>query len=130
MVVLVFLGISSYMTLKGLFGQWRAGYLDPATHEVYVPVFWNIQMTVRPPKNPSPRFDAMLGLLCQADHPALKNFPTDKFCDWQWTSIIHNVPSVNLTSAPPDLRPPRRRRSCATKWPRPNAPPKWASTAS
>jgi hypothetical protein len=27
--VLVFLAISSYMTLKGLFGQWRASYLDP-----------------------------------------------------------------------------------------------------
>lgn len=70
-----------------------------------VPVFWNIQMTVRPPKNPSPRFDAMLGLLCQSGHPALKAFPTEDFCDWQWTSIVHNVPSVNLTSAPHDLRP-------------------------
>jgi hypothetical protein len=70
-----------------------------------VPVFWNIQMTVRPPKNPSPRFDAMLGLLCQADHPALKRFPTEKFCDWQWTSIINNVRSVNLTAAPAGLQP-------------------------
>jgi uncharacterized membrane protein YedE/YeeE len=29
LVVLVFMGIASYMTLKGLFGQWRAGFLDP-----------------------------------------------------------------------------------------------------
>ena len=29
LVVLVFLGISAYMTLKGLFGQWRASLLDP-----------------------------------------------------------------------------------------------------
>jgi uncharacterized membrane protein YedE/YeeE len=29
LVVLVFLGISAYMTLKGLFGQWRADWLDP-----------------------------------------------------------------------------------------------------
>jgi uncharacterized membrane protein YedE/YeeE len=28
-VVLVFLAIASYMTLKGLFGQWRATWLDP-----------------------------------------------------------------------------------------------------
>lgn len=28
-VVLVFMGIASYMTLKGLFGQWRASWLDP-----------------------------------------------------------------------------------------------------
>jgi uncharacterized membrane protein YedE/YeeE len=30
-VVLVFSGISAYMTLKGLFGQWRSSYLDPVT---------------------------------------------------------------------------------------------------
>jgi hypothetical protein len=28
-VVLVFMGIAAYMTLKGLFGQWRAAWLDP-----------------------------------------------------------------------------------------------------
>ncbi len=31
LVVLTFLAIASYMTLKGLFGQWRAGWLDPVT---------------------------------------------------------------------------------------------------
>ncbi len=31
LVVLVFSGISAYMTLKGLFGQWRSSYLDPVT---------------------------------------------------------------------------------------------------
>jgi hypothetical protein len=31
LVVLTFLAISSYMTLKGLFGQWRASFLDPVT---------------------------------------------------------------------------------------------------
>ncbi len=31
LVVLVFLAISSYMTLKGLFGQWRATLLDPVS---------------------------------------------------------------------------------------------------
>ena len=29
LVVLTFLGISAYMTLKGLFGQWRVSWLDP-----------------------------------------------------------------------------------------------------
>lgn len=29
LVVLVFMGLASYMTLKGLFGQWRAAFLDP-----------------------------------------------------------------------------------------------------
>lgn len=31
LVVLVFLAISAYMTIKGLFGQWRSSYLDPVT---------------------------------------------------------------------------------------------------
>jgi hypothetical protein len=31
LVVFAFLGISAYMTLKGLFGQWRASYLDPVS---------------------------------------------------------------------------------------------------
>ncbi len=31
LVVLVFMAISAYMTLKGLFGQWRASYLDPVS---------------------------------------------------------------------------------------------------
>jgi hypothetical protein len=69
------------------------------------PVFWNIQMTVRPPRNPTPRFDAMLGLLCQAQHPALAEFPTEANCDWQWTGLINNVRSVNLNSVTPALRP-------------------------
>ncbi|HEY3760199.1 MAG TPA: hypothetical protein VGN23_00425 [Verrucomicrobiae bacterium] len=70
-----------------------------------VPIFWNIQMTVRPPQNPRPRFDAMLGLLCETDSPALAEFPTDKNCDWQWTPLINNVRSVNLENAPRSLKP-------------------------
>lgn len=31
LVVLIIVAISGYMTLKGLFGQWRASYLDPVT---------------------------------------------------------------------------------------------------
>ncbi len=30
-VVCVFMAIAAYMTLKGLFGQWRAGFLDPVS---------------------------------------------------------------------------------------------------
>jgi uncharacterized membrane protein YedE/YeeE len=34
LVVLVFVGISAYMTLKGVFGQWRVSYLDPVRIDV------------------------------------------------------------------------------------------------
>jgi hypothetical protein len=70
-----------------------------------VPVFWNIQMTVRPPQNPQPRFDAFLGLLCETNSPALAEFPTDVNCDWQWTPLINNVRAINLTGTPKELRP-------------------------
>jgi len=81
--------------------------LDPARCPPMkrVPVFWNIQMTVRPPRNPEPRFDAMLGLLCDTSHPALAEFPTDRNCDWQWTPLINGVRSVNLTGTTPELQP-------------------------
>ncbi len=69
------------------------------------PVFWNVQMTVRPPRNPNPRFDAMLGLLVDPKHPALAGFPTEAHCDWQWTPLISGVRSINLTDAPRELRP-------------------------
>ncbi len=84
-----------------------AADLDPAKCPPMknIPVFWNIQMTVRPPANPTPKFDAMLGLLCDTNHPALAEFPTEANCDWQWTEIVNNVRSVNLSKAPLSLRP-------------------------
>jgi beta-galactosidase len=84
-----------------------AADLDPAKSPPMkrVPVFWNIQMTVRPPRNRTPRFDAMLGLLCDAKHPALAEFPTEANCDWQWTPLVDDVRSVNLTDAPRELKP-------------------------
>ena len=81
--------------------------LDPAKCPpmAKVPVFWNIQMTVRPPRNPAPRFDAMLGLWCDVSHPALAGFPTAENCDWQWTPLIDGVRSINLDRAPRELKP-------------------------
>ena len=84
-----------------------AAELDPARSPPLkrVPVFWNIQMTVRPPTANTPKFDAMLGLLCDPKHPALAKFPTEASCDWQWTPLIDGVRSVNLTDAPRELKP-------------------------
>jgi beta-galactosidase len=62
-----------------------------------VPVFWNRQM--------DPGWGRMLGLWCDADHPALAGFPTDNYCDWQWTQIVRDVRAVNLDRLPRELRP-------------------------
>jgi hypothetical protein len=62
-----------------------------------VPVFWNRQM--------NPKFDAMLGLVCDTASPALAKFPTNINCDWQWTEIVIQVPAINLNGVTHDLRP-------------------------
>jgi hypothetical protein len=47
----------------------------------------------------------MLGLLCDTNHPALAEFPTEANCDWQWVQLVNNVRSVNLETAPRNLKP-------------------------
>ncbi|HVU38722.1 MAG TPA: hypothetical protein VHC95_10330, partial [Opitutales bacterium] len=61
------------------------------------PVFWNREM--------NPKFDGMLGLVCDTASPALAKFPTQINCDWQWTQIVNGVRSVNLNGVTHDLRP-------------------------
>ena len=62
-----------------------------------VPVFWNRPM--------NPKLSAMLGLWCDVKSPALAEFPTEAFCNWQWTQIVRGVRAVNLDSLPPALTP-------------------------
>jgi hypothetical protein len=62
-----------------------------------VPVFWNRLM--------NPKLEAMLGLVCDAKHPALAQFPTDTWCDFQWTELVRNVRAINVEHAPRELRP-------------------------
>ncbi len=62
-----------------------------------VPVFWNRLM--------NPKLGAMLGLWCDAQHPALAGFPTEGFCDLQWADIVHNMRAINIEKAPKALRP-------------------------
>jgi hypothetical protein len=75
-----------------------AGALDDASPPLdNVPVFWNRLM--------NPKLSAMLGLWCDAQHPALAGFPTEAFCDLQWGDIVRNVRAINIEKAPPELRP-------------------------
>ncbi len=62
-----------------------------------VPIFWNRLM------NPSRAW--MLGLLNDTGHGALKNFPTETGCDWQWVDLLGGTTAMNLDSLPTDLRP-------------------------
>ncbi len=62
-----------------------------------VPVFWNRPM--------NPKLSAMLGLWCNVNSPALAEFPTEAYCNWQWTPLVRGVPAINLDGLPSALTP-------------------------
>ncbi|TSA32565.1 MAG: glycoside hydrolase [Verrucomicrobiaceae bacterium] len=64
----------------------------------FQPVFWNRFMNHKQPRQ-------TLGLLCNPKHPALAQFPTDYFQDWQWYDIVTEARAVVLDGMPRDLRP-------------------------
>ena len=45
----------------------------------FMPAFWSMRL-----------FNQIgtLGILCDPAHPALKGFPTEEFCDWQWADLL------------------------------------------
>ena len=67
------------------------------------PIFWNRVMNNTNPKGLSAV--GFLGLLVDSKHPALSEFPSEDYCDWQWTDIINGVHAINLESVPSQLTP-------------------------
>jgi beta-galactosidase len=67
-----------------------------------LPIFWNRVMNNTNGKLAAAGF---LGLLVDSKSAALAEFPTEDFCDWQWTDIINNVRAINVEDAPPRLQP-------------------------
>jgi hypothetical protein len=61
------------------------------------PIFWNRLM--------NPNGPWMLGIWCDAKHPALAGFPTEAHCDFQWTDLFAGVHALNLDSLPRELDP-------------------------
>jgi hypothetical protein len=52
-------------------------------------IFWNTAWTSKQPPH-------TLGLLCDPKHPALAEFPTDGYSDWQWWDAVHYGQAVRL----------------------------------
>lgn len=42
-----------------------------------------------------------MGLLCNPEHPALSDFPTDMHSDWQWWNLVKRSRVMVLDSLPP-----------------------------
>ncbi len=64
----------------------------------FSPVFWNTAWT----RNQAPH---TLGILCDPQHPALAEFPTEYHTNWQWWELISRSAAMVLDELPPQLRP-------------------------
>ncbi len=64
----------------------------------FEPIFWNRYMF-------HTQDHQTLGLLCDPKHPALAEFPTDFFQDWQWNEIVTRAQGMALDTLPQELRP-------------------------
>lgn len=61
-------------------------------------VFWNTAWTGR-------QAPTTLGILCDPQHPALAQFPTDFHSNWQWWYLIHRAGALRLDLLPKDVEP-------------------------
>ena len=51
------------------------------------------------------RNDGTMGLLCNPQNPALKNFPTDFYSSWQWAELDNGARAFVLNDTPPGYHP-------------------------
>lgn len=63
----------------------------------YAPVFWS---PVHFPNQPG-----TMGLLIDATHPALRDFPTDSYSNWQWWDLVRNSKTMIIDSLHQDIQP-------------------------
>lgn len=82
--------------------QGKKVLLNPDTANIkgvegrFAPVFWS---PVHFPNQPG-----TMGILCNPQHPALKNFPTEFYSNWQWWDLIKSSKTMILDSVP-NLKP-------------------------
>ena len=61
-------------------------------------IFWNTAWT----RGQAPH---TLGILCNPNHPALADFPTEYHSNWQWWDAVSHAGGINLTAFPTGIRP-------------------------
>lgn len=61
-------------------------------------IFWNTAWTRgKPPQT--------LGILCDPEHPALAEFPTEYHSNWQWSVPVQHAATMELDNLPQELKP-------------------------
>ncbi|HET6452927.1 MAG TPA: discoidin domain-containing protein [Armatimonadota bacterium] len=71
--------------------------VQPGTGSPYT-VFWDPVMFAREANKGE-------GILLDPKHPALAEFPTDSYADWQWFDLLANSSNMDLSSTPASFRP-------------------------
>jgi len=61
-------------------------------------IFWNTAWTHSQPP-------VTLGILCDPQHPALKEFPTQRYSNWQWWDAMSHSNAIRLDSVAAGLQP-------------------------
>ncbi|MDR0792129.1 MAG: beta-galactosidase [Chitinophagaceae bacterium] len=61
-------------------------------------IFWNTAWTEKQPPH-------TLGILCNPAHPALKEFPTEYFSDYQWQYAMSHCNAIRLDSVDAKIKP-------------------------
>ncbi len=61
-------------------------------------IFWNTAWTNGQPP-------VTLGILCDPKHPALKEFPTQSYSNWQWWDAMSHSNAIMLDSVAPNVHP-------------------------
>ncbi len=61
-------------------------------------IFWNTAWT----RGQAPH---TLGILCNPNHPALAEFPTEYHSNWQWWDAMSHSGAINLSQFPAELKP-------------------------
>lgn len=46
-----------------------------------------------------------LGILCDPNHPAFRDFPTDSYSNWQWEDLLDRCKPMIVDSLPRELKP-------------------------
>lgn len=64
----------------------------------FTPIFWNTWCTQRQAPH-------TLGLVCDPQHAALAEFPTEAHSDWQWWSLLRRADALIVDALPRELRP-------------------------
>jgi len=61
-------------------------------------IFWNTAWTLGQKPH-------TLGILCNPEHPALKEFPTEYHSNWQWWDAMSHSDAIQLDAFTPELKP-------------------------